>query len=70
MSAPVPPGKAPCPRCRGCRQIASDDDCTPWVDWLELPLGSSLAVLAGIVKPLPCPACNGTGEHLAAEAGR
>jgi hypothetical protein len=62
VSGAVPPGKETCPRCRGCGQIANDDDGTPWSFWLQLPLGSSLAVLAGIVKPIACPACDGSGD--------
>ena len=51
----------PCPRCRGCGQIADSQDGEPWSMWLEMPLQSALAVLAGIVRPLPCPRCDGVG---------
>lgn len=51
-----------CPRCEGCGQIANDEDGTPWRVWLDLPLRSSLSVLAGIVKPLLCPVCKGKGK--------
>jgi hypothetical protein len=44
-----------CPRCSGCGQIANDDDGTPWKYWAELPPGSNLAVVMGLVKPIPCP---------------
>lgn len=54
--------KRECGECAGCGKIANDTDGTPWKYWLELPLGSSAAVLAGIVKPIPCPECGGTGE--------
>lgn len=56
----------PCPRCRGCGRIASGDEGAPWSVWEDLPLKSAAAVLIGLVKPLPCPACGGTG---AAPAG-
>jgi hypothetical protein len=46
-----------CPRCDGCGLIASSEDGEPWTMWLDLPLGSSAAVLMGLVRPLPCPAC-------------
>lgn len=52
----------PCQRCRGCGQIANDNDGTPWSAWLDLPLRSAVAVVAGIVKPLSCPTCNGAGR--------
>jgi ribosomal protein S27E len=50
-----------CMRCEGCGQIANDDDGTPWTVWLQLPLESSVAVLSGLVKPIKCPDCQGTG---------
>jgi len=47
----------PCPRCKGCGQIADTDQGEPWSDWLDLPLRSSVAVVVGLVRPIPCPAC-------------
>lgn len=52
-----------CDTCAGCGKIADDEDRTPWKYWLELPLGSSAAVLMGLVKPIICPSCKGTGEE-------
>lgn len=55
-----------CRRCAGCGKIADSDDGEPWKYWQDLPPGADLAVRAGIVKPITCPACNGTGmtaEH-------
>lgn len=46
-----------CDRCWGCGLIASSEDGEPWTMWLDLPLKSSLAVVMGIVRPLPCPKC-------------
>lgn len=51
----------PCRRCDGCGQIASGDEGAPWSTWLNLPLQSSVAVLVGLVRPLPCPDCGGSG---------
>ena len=51
-----------CRKCEGCGEIANDGENTPWRTWLELPLGSARAVLAGIVRPMPCPDCGGAGE--------
>lgn len=56
-----------CDKCDGCGKIANDDDGTPWKFWLELPLQSSAAVLMGLVVPLTCPQCGGSGKK---EAGR
>jgi DnaJ-class molecular chaperone len=52
-----------CRRCRGCGQIANSDDGEPWTFWAELPAPSNLAVQLGIVRPIPCPDCKGTGQR-------
>lgn len=49
-----------CSRCDGCGRI-DDGDGAPWSAWLALPLGSAAAVVAGIVKPITCPDCGGSG---------
>lgn len=51
-----------CNRCMGCGKIASGEEGAPWVVWLDLPLRSALAVIAGIVHPIDCPDCKGTGK--------
>jgi len=53
---------AKCPKCDGCGKVATDDDQTPWSHWTSLPHASSAAVLMGLVKPVPCPDCGGTGK--------
>jgi len=53
--------KQKCGKCEGCGQIANDDDGTPWKYWAEVPIASSMAILMGQVKPIPCPECKGTG---------
>lgn len=50
-----------CGRCNGCGQIANSKDGEPWNDWEDLPPGSNVAVLMGLVKPIPCPTCGGAG---------
>lgn len=50
-----------CPKCEGCGKIANDDDGTQWTYWMDLPVKSAHAVIFGIVKPIPCPKCGGTG---------
>jgi len=51
-----------CQTCDGCGKIANDDDGTPWRAWEELPPGSDLSVKLGIIKPITCSECGGTGE--------
>jgi DnaJ-class molecular chaperone len=50
-----------CQRCDGCGKVANTSDGEPWSVWMSLPMASSLGVLSGLVKPIPCPECNGTG---------
>ena len=53
--------KRQCPQCDGCGKIASGDEGAPWTFWENLPLRNAVAVVAGLVKPLPCPRCRGRG---------
>jgi len=52
----------PCHRCDGCGQLADSDDREPWSVWMNLPLQSAWAVIIGLVKPVPCDDCDGTGQ--------
>ena len=54
---------AKCRRCDGCGKIANDSEGTPWSFWEALPPGSDMAVKMGVVKPIECPDCRGTGDH-------
>lgn len=51
-----------CAKCDGCGKVADTTDQEPWSAWMELPLQSAGAVLAGLVKPIPCPECGGSGQ--------
>lgn len=51
-----------CRHCDGCGQIANTDDGEAWTFWEELPAPSNIAVQMGLVKPIPCPECDGTGK--------
>lgn len=53
-----------CSKCDGCGRIANDEDETPWKFWENLPLKSGAAVIAGVVRPVVCHVCNGTGETI------
>jgi hypothetical protein len=57
----VEPLENKCRKCDGCGQIASSEDGEPWTVWQNLPPGSDAAVRLGLVKPIPCPGCGGTG---------
>lgn len=54
--------KDKCLKCDGCGRVANTDAEEPWTQWAELPVQSAAAVLMGIVKPIPCPECGGSGE--------
>jgi len=56
------PPEVRCPRCNGCGQIANTDEGEPWSYWNDLPLESKVAVIHGIVKPIPCPGCGGKND--------
>lgn len=53
-----------CGRCDGCGRVAmnsSGELMEPWTAWEELPPGSDFAVRVGLVKPVKCPDCEGSG---------
>ena len=50
-----------CEWCDGCGEVANTTDHEPWTMWLSLELKSSAAVLMGLVRPIPCPKCKGSG---------
>lgn len=64
LEAQEPMESLQCERCAGCGQIADDEDGTPWSTWEALPQQSKAAINMGLVKPIPCPDCNGTGKNL------
>lgn len=61
VEQPAPTEPEKCGRCDGCGRIADSDSGEPWTAWAELPPGSDIAVRLGIVKPIPCPSCGGSG---------
>jgi hypothetical protein len=53
---------AKCAKCDGCGKVANSERQEPWSQWLALPLGSSSAVVVGLVRPMECPECKGKGS--------
>jgi hypothetical protein len=63
VSAAYEHGEGKCPKCLGDGRVAGGtDDLDAWPVWAALPPGSDLAVRMGLVYPITCPACGGTGE--------
>lgn len=62
LAAPEAAATRDCSRCDGCGQLADSDDREPWTFWMSLPVKSAAAVLLGLVKPVPCDVCGGTGK--------
>lgn len=56
-------GPGPCQKCLGWKHIANDDEQSSWKHWAELPPPSNLAVQLGLVFPIDCPRCQGTGKE-------
>jgi hypothetical protein len=56
-------GPDACTKCLGWKKIANDDDQLSWKHWAELPPPSNIAVQLGLVFPIDCPRCLGTGKE-------
>lgn len=57
-----------CERCEGGGKLADDGCGTPWTHWVALSSAVGGALI-GMVNPIPCPACNGTGISISKEVG-
>lgn len=53
-------GDDACTQCLGWKRV-SDGAKLSWKYWAEMPAPSNFAVQAGLVKPITCPHCKGTG---------
>ena len=51
-----------CDKCDGCGKVADTDNQEPWWIWEQMPDGLNLAVKLGLVKPINCPKCDGSGN--------
>lgn len=56
-------GPDACQKCLGWKKIANDDEQSSWKHWAELPPPSNLAVQVGMVFPIDCPRCQGSGRE-------
>lgn len=54
---------AECTKCAGCGRVANSERQEPWKYWEDLPLKSAAAVVLGVVRPIQCPECGGSGER-------
>ncbi len=57
-------GPDACKKCLGWGHVANDEEQTPWKYWAELPPPSNLAVQIGMVFPVACPVCQGSGKKV------
>jgi hypothetical protein len=55
-------GKDACKQCLGWKRVDNGQGAS-WKEWLDLPTPSRIAVDAGIIKPVVCPRCGGTGKE-------
>jgi hypothetical protein len=53
-------GKDACKQCLGWKRVDNGQGVS-WKEWMDLPAPSRSAVDAGIIKPVVCPRCHGTG---------
>ena len=53
-------GENKCRLCEGWKRVNSEEELS-WKYWAQLPPGSDLAVQLGLVRPVECPRCKGTG---------
>jgi cell pole-organizing protein PopZ len=56
-------GPDACILCLGWKRVADSDDGESWKYWAELPAPSNIAVSLGLVSPVECPRCKGSGAE-------
>lgn len=59
---PIYEGEDACKQCEGWGKVDDGDEGVSWGIWAALPPGADIAVKWGVVKPITCPRCGGTGE--------
>ena len=58
---PMYEGEDACKQCEGWGKIDDGDEGVSWGIWAGLPPGADLAVRLGVVNPITCPRCEGSG---------
>lgn len=53
-------GANACGQCLGWKRV-DDGEKQSWKYWEELPAQSRIAITMGLVKPITCPRCSGSG---------
>jgi hypothetical protein len=56
-------GPDACRRCLGWKRIADSQEGESWKYWAELTPPENIAVTLGVVRPVVCPRCGGTGKE-------
>lgn len=64
LAAPLKFLTVTCWRCLGDGKLATDDAQSPWRYVAKIPLESAAAVLLGLVRPVDCYVCGGSGRLL------
>ena len=57
---PIYDGEDACTQCLGWKRV-DDGEGASWKYWAELPAQSAIGFTLGLVKPIQCPRCKGTG---------
>lgn len=55
-------GADACGRCLGWKMV-DNGEMQSWKHWAELPQRSAVAIQLGLVRPIECPDCKGTGRE-------
>jgi NTP pyrophosphatase (non-canonical NTP hydrolase) len=58
-------GEDACQQCLGWKRV-DDSEGASWKHWAGLPGQSAIVVQMGLIKPIECPRCHGTGVEPAA----
>lgn len=55
-------GSDTCQTCLGWKRVDDSEGCS-WKYWAELRPPANVSVQMGLVKPIECPDCGGTGQR-------
>jgi hypothetical protein len=57
-------GEDACELCLGWKRVDDGEEPVSWKAWAEIPPPHNIAVQLGLVRPVECPRCEGTGIEL------